>query len=281
MSHRQLQRVVVRMLYDPAFAARVFADPATVLCDEDLTDEERHWLVNADPRAYAVDQLRRTRLLVTLVEEFPVSVQHVVLQSTQPALLEQFFSSAAFHACIQQRGSLAGAFGAYLNAAEVRQYCPQLDIAPFVHIELAIARLRRRVEAPDTVRPQGATELALAPTVALLASPVGMLEHYRATLALLSQDAAGLVAAALTPAPLTLPQPTTAQEWLLLVWHDAQETAAIEVLPEALGTLLATAPAQRAALVHTACTLGAESQEAQEILDDLIADGVLCAGEGA
>ena len=41
MSYHQLQRVVVRMLYDPAFVAQIFADPATALRDEDLTDQER------------------------------------------------------------------------------------------------------------------------------------------------------------------------------------------------------------------------------------------------
>ena len=62
MSYHQLQRVVVRMLYDPAFVAQIFADATTALRDEDLTDQERRWLVEVDRRAYAVDPLRRTRI---------------------------------------------------------------------------------------------------------------------------------------------------------------------------------------------------------------------------
>ena len=65
MSYHQLQRVVVRMLYDPALVAQIFADAATALRDEDLTDQERRWLVEADRRAYAVDPLRRTRTLAS------------------------------------------------------------------------------------------------------------------------------------------------------------------------------------------------------------------------
>ena len=68
-------------------------------------------------------------------------------------------------------------------------------------------------------------------------------------------------------------------EWLLIVWH--QDRAAIEILPEALGHLLATTPAPRSALITTACALGADADEANEIIDDLIADGVLCEETGA
>ena len=101
------------MLYDPAFVAQIFADPPA-LRDEDLTDQERRWLVEVDRRAYAVDPLRRARTLTALIEEFPVSVQHLVQQTGQPALLDAFFSSPHFHTCIQQRGSLAASFSAYV-----------------------------------------------------------------------------------------------------------------------------------------------------------------------
>ena len=131
MSYHQLQRVVVRMLYDPDFVAQIFADPATALRDEDLTDQERRWLVEVDRRAYAVDPLRRARTLTALIEEFPVSVQHLVQQTGQPALLDAFFSSPHFHTCIQQRGSLAASFSAYVLSEGAPAPLPDLALSPW------------------------------------------------------------------------------------------------------------------------------------------------------
>ncbi len=279
MSHQHLQRVLVRMLYDPTFAARVFSDPETTLRDESLTEQERRWLVTVDPRAYAVDPLRRTRTLAVLLEEFPVSVHYLVQQTAEPTLVEDFFASAAFHTCIQDRGSLAAAFGEYLCSDALQQRYPDLGIMPLVHIEDAIARLRRQCAIPAAV--PVATPVAeqalltLAPTVMLLTAPVGMLTYYHTTFETLSRDADGLVAAAFKPSAVPRPQVTTEQEWLLLEWHEATESASIELLPDALGQLLASVPAQRATLVATAHTLGAEAHEAEDIIDGLITDGVL------
>ena len=276
MSHHHLQRVVVRMLYDPAFVAQIFADPAAALGHEDLTEQERHWLVEVDRRAYAVDPLRRTRTLTALIEEFPVSVHHLVQQTGQTALLDAFFSSTHFHTCIQQRGSLATAFSEYVLSAAPHRRSPDLALAPLVQIETAMAHLRRQPSHLNVTPPSMCHRLRLAPTVALIPAPVGTLAHYQATLEALRSDPDGLVAAALKPS--TLPAPPEAQdhEWLLIVWH--QDSAAIELLPEALGPLLAATPAPRSVLVNTICTLGADVHEANEILDDLVTDGVLCAG---
>src|SRR5437867_3273914 len=182
MSHHHLQRVVVRMLYDPVFVAQIFADPATALGHEELTDQERRWLVEVDRRAYAVDPLRRTRTLTALIEEFPVSVHHLVQQTSHAALLEAFFSSASFHTCIQQRGSLAAAFSEYVLAAALHRGSPGLALAPVVQIETAITRLRRQPSRPAATSPAADHLLRLAPTVVLMPAPVGMLAHYQAAL---------------------------------------------------------------------------------------------------
>jgi hypothetical protein len=133
-----------------------------------------------------------------------------------------------------------------------------------------MARLRRQPGHPEAA----SRSLTLAPTVAVLRVPGGTLAHYQAALDILRSDADGLIAAACKPSPLPLPQEIREDEWLLIVWH--QDRAAIEILPEALGYLLVTTPAPRSALVATACALGAEADEANEIIDDLISDGVLC-----
>ena len=142
-----------------------------------------------------------------------------------------------------------------------------------------MARLRRQQGNPEAASTAAQNSLTLAPTVALLHVPGGTLAHYQAALDILSSDADGLIAAACKPSTLPLPQETQEDEWLLIVWH--QDSAAIEILPEALGHLLATTPAPRSALIATACALGAEADEANEIIDDLIADGVLCEETGA
>jgi hypothetical protein len=109
--------------------------------------------------------------------------------------------------------------------------------------------------------------------------PVGTLAYYQAALNILNSDTDGLIAAACKPATLPVPQETQEDEWLLIVWH--QDSAAIEILPEALGYLLATTPAPRSALIATAGMFGAEADEANEIIDDLMADGVVCEEMGA
>ncbi|MGE3538304.1 MAG: hypothetical protein AB7N91_12840 [Candidatus Tectimicrobiota bacterium] len=275
MSHQHLQRVLVRMLYDPAFAADVFRDPETTLHDEQLTEQERRWLVHTDQRAYAVDPLRRTRTLAVLLEEFPVSVHHLIQHTAQPALVEDFFASAAFHACIQCRGSLAVAFGEYLCSHDLHGRYPELGIVPLVQIEAAIARLRRQRLDPKVVPSPLSSTLSLAPTVVLLPLPTGMLDYYHTVFDALRRDADGLAAAAFKASALPRPHDSSEQEWLLIEWHEETESASIELLPDALGALLAALPAERETLVATACSLGATAHEAEDILDGLVTDGVL------
>ena len=114
MSAIALQRVVVRMLFDPTFRDRVYADPMMVLSDVDLTPEERQWLITPDPRAYGVDVHRRSRALTGLLEEYPVAGALAVRCAQGLQRLYGFFAATVFHQCIQQRGSLADAFGVYL-----------------------------------------------------------------------------------------------------------------------------------------------------------------------
>ena len=64
-----LQRVVVRLLHDPAFVARVYEGQAV----PELSDLELGWVRTTDRRTWGVDRFRRSRLLQALLEEFPVS----------------------------------------------------------------------------------------------------------------------------------------------------------------------------------------------------------------
>jgi hypothetical protein len=278
MSAQQLQRVVVRMLYDPDFVTRIFVDPTAALQDEDLTDTERSWLVQVDRRAYAVDPFRQARTLTALIEEFPVSVHALGHQAEYPALIEAFFRSSVFHACIQQRGSLAAAWSIYLGSDDIQRSILGSVHPSLVHMESAIARLRRQsYGTATTAAAHDDALLALASTTALLYVPAGTLAYYHTVLDILQRHPEGLVAAACQPSTVALPMATTVHEWLLIVWHCASASATIELLPDALGQVLATVPASQVALRTRLETLGANCEEAQEILDDLLADGVLCA----
>src|SRR5438270_2960003 len=112
-----LQRVVVRMLFDAGFRDRVYADPEAALHDVPLTAAERQWVVTPLPQAYGADAYRQSRALSGLLEEYPVAGALAVRCPQGVARLQRFFASAAFHYCIQQRGSMAEAFGSYLQLA--------------------------------------------------------------------------------------------------------------------------------------------------------------------
>ena len=82
MSAAGVQRVVVRMLFDPRFRDAVYAEPAAALAATDLTAEERGWVVRPDRRAYATDVTRHARALLALAEE-PVSYTHLDVYKRQ------------------------------------------------------------------------------------------------------------------------------------------------------------------------------------------------------
>jgi hypothetical protein len=140
VSATMLQRVVVRMLFDPTFCDRVYADPLAVLHDIELTAEECQWLVTPDRRAYGVDVHRRSRALTGLLEEYPVAGALALRWAQGLQHLYDFFAAAVFHQCIQQRGSLADAFGIYLSADT---FAARAEIAHLAAVERGIARVRR------------------------------------------------------------------------------------------------------------------------------------------
>ncbi|MCA9557117.1 MAG: hypothetical protein KC583_01025, partial [Myxococcales bacterium] len=115
MSAAALQRVVVRMLYDPALVEAVYADADAALADEPLSEAERAWLVAPDRRRWRADPHRRARTLQALLEEYPAAGARVA-RAEGLAALDAFFSSPAFHGCVQRRGSLADTFGDFLAA---------------------------------------------------------------------------------------------------------------------------------------------------------------------
>lgn len=143
MSHHSLQKLVVRMLFDDAFAESFYANSEQVLADADLTAIEREQLLKVDRRAWRHDALRQRRTLRTLAEEFKISTTIILAETRSLASLEDFFSSAFFHRSIQQRGSLGKAFAVFLLDGYQNGTWTAEQIPDVVRLESAIATCRR------------------------------------------------------------------------------------------------------------------------------------------
>lgn len=257
MKPRALQQAVVRMLFDPAYLAAVRGDGPV----DGLGERERALLRRVDPRAFATDRHRRARAIQALVDEYPASAAALGL-----AALEPFFSSPAFHACIARRGSMALAFGTWLE-----------DQAggPGV-IERAGAELRRRAPAPPP--PDGAPHLLrcgfnLAPLIA----PAGSLAWYQDARAALGD--VPLAALAGRPPRPGVPRRAAgrrADEHLLLE-HHPDDTLSLGTASEPLVRLLRHAERPRTvkALGAEAVARGAALADVPDLLAGLLADGLL------
>ncbi len=159
MTHQALHRVTVRMLFDPAFAASVYAGAEV----PGLGTEELGWLRAVDPRAWSVDAVRPERALRGLFDEYKGSTTLVLHHTRSLARLRAFFQSEAFHREIQQRGSMAQAYREHL--AGLGQGLPQLpDLLRLEHT-LAVCRRERDTTPARLHDPPAGAWVARAPQV--------------------------------------------------------------------------------------------------------------------
>lgn len=274
-----LQRVVVRMLFDTELRDRVYANPEAALHDVPLTAAERQWLVTPPPQAYGADPYRQSRALSGLLEEYPVAGALAVRGPQGLTLLQRFFASAAFHDCVQQRGSMAAAFGSYLQSAT---FAPAPTVAPMALVEVGGVRVRRAPQGP--LAPASPctedTQLCVAPWAALLAVPPTTLSRYSQVLQRLRQHGPILLDAILDTTYRLPAGPRVqgaASAWILVVRDATGDGFSLEAASSELGTLLAAAhPAiSFAALCALAVHLGAAEQEAVDIIEGLMADRLL------
>jgi hypothetical protein len=274
-----LQRVVVRMLFDPAFCDRVYADPVAALLDVELTSEERQWLVAPDRRAYGVDVHRRSRALTGLLEEYPVCGALAVRCLRGVQRLHGFFATDIFHQCIQQRGSMADAFGTYL-ASEV--FANQPESAHLAAVERGIARVRRAPHLPDepTSPLTDDTCLCLAPWAVLLEVLPSTLERYSQLRDHLAHRGSLLLETVLDTAyqlPVASPLGQTEVTFVLVVNVPGDDGPSLEPTSHELGTLLTAAQGtiRCRELCAVAVRLGAEPHEAIDILQGFVTDRLL------
>lgn len=251
MSPEALQRFVVRMLWDPALVERIYGGAAV----SGLDAEGRALLTRVDRRAWDTDPYRRARTLRALVEEYPCTVAELGV-----AGLDAFFSAPAFHDAIQGRGSLATAFGAWIAP----------KAGPVVAIERALVALRRR--EPPVVRPGELVRGAVVP----LEVPVGTQERWRTLTQALGTEGLAKVLAGWRPPPA--PPAARGTEHVLV--QRIGEADGVGLGSDGLHALLVKAarPLPRADLRRVAVKLGATPAEADELLDELVADALLVAG---
>ncbi len=310
MSRLTLQRIMVRMLFDPAYATRVVEQPRDALAGEDLTEEERSWLGRPDPRAWRTDPERPLRTLTVLLQEFPAAAALVVAAAgAEP--LRAFFASPGFHKVITRRGSAAMAFGDYLVELASGESIGDPRIAPLALLEAAIARLRRSYRgdewAAGNAEPHedrseerrkdwitGGTSAGTdaghrglyvrSDDLALHEAPAGTADLHDALRALLNAEGPELARLVLAP-PADLPDARIdpgGREFLLLERAFADglpwrcPIGISEVTPEFWSLLsFAATPRPMESLVAEAERLGAAADEAPEIVGGLVEDGLL------
>jgi hypothetical protein len=215
--------------------------------------------------------------LSSLVEEYPVASALALRQGTGLAGLQDFFASAFLHQCIQQRGSLAEAFGDYLQAVHSAR---QPEIKWMAAIEQGIVRVRRAPPPAAVDTCATLCRVCLAPWVVPLAVPPKTLARYDMLLRRLRQAHASLVETVLNLAYRLPNGPhlrAGASEWVLVVNTPGSPGPSLEPASSELGALLAAA--RQAVLwddlCATAVRLGATPAEAVEILEDFLAQRLL------
>jgi hypothetical protein len=237
------------MLYDEGFRARV-------LSGEEAVDAADRALVAAvDARAWSTDPLRSVRTLTAILTELPVTG---ALLGASRAL--QFFRSAAFHAAIEERGSLVLSFGRWA------------DVGPVGALELAVAHLRRAQRTRSSPSQGGGASVALGDRFHPVAVPLGTLAAYESLRQALGSDPIAAIGAE----PLAAPPPSDEREHLL-VERAPDGSIAIGTIGEALYVVLAQLverPRSERDVVEQLRELGA-GDEAEEILAGLVADGVV------
>jgi len=272
MGHAALQRVVVRMLFDAAFADQVYANPAAALDGLALSEAERGWLIAPDRRAYRVDPMRRHRSLRALIEEHPVSVAALAAGGAPVRGHDAFFSGERFHRAIEERRSLATAFGERLAA--LAQTPLQRGLVALERGMAAARRGRAAAFGPGV-------EVRLAGTARIVACPSGTLEAYARISQALGEGGRAPLEALLggnLRLPRTPVDPAGVEHVLIEAASDRGDAgASLSFQSEELAGLLRVAAdgATRAALIGYLGEAGLDGAEAVELVDELVTDGLL------
>jgi hypothetical protein len=250
---RRVQQGLVCMLFDPHYAAIVRGrEPLP-----ELRERERELLCEIDPRALQTDDMRRARALHVILDEYPVSAALLGL-----ATVDRYFSSAEFRACVYERGSMALGFGERWLGERT---------AGIGAIETGLARARRETRSAR----ESTGRIGRAPGVVPLTVPDKTLAWYRRARERLGAEPLQALLQLRKPWPHKPPRHGAEH---LLIEPQPDDSLGIATASRALVELLHAAdpPRPRAELAAIAIELGAELLEANELLDELLGEGLLC-----
>jgi hypothetical protein len=275
VSHHALQRALVVALHDAGFAAALRADPTAALDGFDLTPAELAQLLAVDPRALALDPLRRRRVLKAIAEELKGSLAIALAEVRRFGFAEAFFSSVEFRAAIARDRPLVLALADYLAAASRRGELVSPHLAGVLAVERAQAEVRRDRDRPA---PPG---LSLAPRIRLVAVDAGALAALQAAERHLFELSLSPHIALCDDRPaLALPAPAGAL--LHLAVRARGRTVSLDEVPEplfrslgALGVAAALGPLHRDAVAGALAAVRLRVGDTDRLVDDLVADGYL------
>ncbi len=259
-----VQRVLVRMMFDPAFVDAVYGDDPSARFDVPLDAESRRWVRSVDRRAFGVDRYRRSRSLHDLLLKFTLFAAHYLRGYGDVAKLQAFFASAGFHCGMQRGESLSELFARYLDGcvpADAR------ELRDLLALEATMARARG-------YRCSYEGEWKLADGVAVLLDCRVDLQQYMAALQRLQEDGDPVEclldeAFPLRPIPRSVaPRPVVAR---------ATDRVQAEVLSFTEGDLLAALSAgiRDDRLHETAFRLGIDEVEVRDHLLRWVAEGIV------
>lgn len=272
MGHQALQRVSMRMLFDAEFVAQVYAAPEQALAGVAITPQERGWLLAVDPRAWTVDHERGHRTLRALFDEFKGSTTLALNHTRSLASLRAFFQSDHFHQAVQQRGSLARGYAAFLGTL-----CPNPLVGQVARLEWMQARCRRELAACPRLGELGPEQVARAAGVGAGQFDGATLDALNAAEQALFQlslvPAAGLVDDAPRP---TLPSPKP-QAPLHLVARPLDGQVSLVSLGRMACLALESLerPQSRAQAVRGISELGLSPERAASLLGALSQEGLV------
>lgn len=282
-----MQRVVIRMLFDPGFVESVYSDSATALAGIDLDEELVTQLLANDRRLWNSDRLRRWRALKILMDEFKVASTLVLRETRELDYLDQFFSSDVFHVSVQQRGYMALAFVRYLEDGFDGGRLSSPHTRAALTLEAAMARSRR--ELRDAERgydrmlrrgggARGGCVVAL-PGVRGLVLPGGTLEliqHIEKYLFQASQVPA-LALCEDAPRPDPLPDLDESAPVAFLLEPENRGKVELSQIPVTFARLvgLLDSPIAETEISRRAADAGVETEDLDDLVRQLLEGGVL------
>lgn len=283
-----MQRVVVRMLFDPGFARAVYEDSDRALDGLPLGRALVTQLLSNDRRLWNADEMRRSRALKVLLDEFRVSTTLVLWERRRIAFLDGFFGSPEFHDAVTWRGYMALAFCAFLERHLEEGALTSDALRAALALEAGMARSRRelrdarRGRDPYLRRQLGAApgeKLVVAPGVRALEVPGGTLEliqhieKYLFELALV--PALALCEDAPSPEPLPALDGSRPETYLL----EPQKGGKVDLngIPPTFARIVAGSarPISLAELAADLERAGVRDEDLADYLEQLVEAGVL------